>query len=304
MKAVWEKLAANAADAKSFVEEVSASGIQFLQSNIEKIPLFSATHADVNAKIHRDETHYFLVPDRNAENDFALYTIRSLPPEVGPVNSLEKARIFHLHDPAGVTILESLIISNYKAETAADAPESASDFADRLDELAQKIDSASTAATGGFIIVGSLVAIANPLLGAGIAAKALFPSIGNFAATTGIKYIGDKFRQSAISSNEKKAEKAAQKEARRLKPEIFINPVIRDLQSLVFSEAPTPDQAVLSFDQWLAEFESLEGLRLTEQAILAVYEEQLSLPPKKASINHLERQWLIELQQLTAATSE
>jgi hypothetical protein len=131
-----------------------------------------------------------------------------LPEGVGPKNELPKRRVFHL--PSGVSEerLEELLEQQIAGRKLASA-EKGSDLADRVDEIAAEIDAKSNLVTGGLLLIGGAVAIANPVVGVGIAAKALLPGVGGVLSKFGAKALGGALRGHKESKVEKEAEKAA-----------------------------------------------------------------------------------------------
>jgi len=200
------------------------SGVSYLQSTIGSLRLFSATRVDAAVgNPAQDETHYFLIP--MSAGGFALAERRRLPEGVGTVNSLPKVRIFHVHDPAGVVVLEEQLLGKLAKERVQE-PGLDADLAKRLETIGEEIDRQSFWVTGGLVVVGSAVAIANPLLGIGIAAKALLPELGSKLTKLGLGAAADSVRRMGNSWRERSARKAAASEIRRLKPQVVVDPVL------------------------------------------------------------------------------
>lgn len=202
----------------------ATSGLSFLQSTVGSLRLFSSTRVDTAAGNPRqDETHYFLIP--TPDGGHVLAERRRLPEGVGTVNSLPKVRIFHVHDPAGVAVLEGLLSSRIARERL-QAPGFDADLAKRLEAIGEEIDRQSFWVTGGLVLVGGAVAIANPLLGIGIAAKALLPELGSKLTKLGLGAAADSVRRLGTSWRERSARKEAAGEIRRLKPQVVVDPVL------------------------------------------------------------------------------
>jgi len=200
------------------------SGVSYLQSTIGSLRLFSATRVDAAVgNPAQDETHYFLIP--MSAGGFALAERRRLPEGVGTVNSLPKVRIFHVHDPAGVVVLEEQLLGKLAKERVQE-PGLDADLAKRLETIGEEIDRQSFWVTGGLVVVGSAVAIANPLLGIGIAAKALLPELVSKLTKFGLGAAADSVRRMGNSWRERSARKAAASEIRRLKPQVVVDPVL------------------------------------------------------------------------------
>lgn len=72
-----------------------------------------------------------------------------------------------------------------------------------LERLADDIDALDTKLTYGMLLIGGLTAIFNPLVGAGIAAKALLPGVGGLINKYGLRPFGQKMSRQQM---EKEAE--------------------------------------------------------------------------------------------------
>lgn len=224
MQEVWKACLARLREAPDAALEWSRSGLGFLRTSIGSLPLFASTAVDAEAgNPERDETHYFLVPDASKEGEFVLVEKRRLPEGVGAVNSLPKVRVFHVHDPAGVKVLEERLVGKLALAGGAGFEE---DLAARLETMGGEIDKQSNLVTGGLVVIGGVVAIANPLLGVAIAAKALVPEIGGKLAKFGLGAAADSVRRIGSSLREGSARKKAAAEVRRMKPELVIDPVL------------------------------------------------------------------------------
>ena len=145
-------------DAPGAVLDQGMKGVDFLKSSIGSLPFFAATSVDAaEGNPERDETHYFLVPDPGAEGGYDLAERRRLPEGVGTLNSLPKVRIFHVHDPAGLALLEEKLLGEISTKKIAEKG-TESDFAARMETLGKEIDKQSNWVTGGLIVVGGVVA--------------------------------------------------------------------------------------------------------------------------------------------------
>ena len=233
MQAVWSECVKRLREAPDAALEWGRSGIAFLNSSIGSLPFLAATAVDTALENPaRDETHYFLVPDASTAKGFTLVERRRLPDGVGAVNSLPKVRIFHVHDPAALEVLEEQLVGKL-ATPVTDGVER--DLAGRLEAMGEEIDKQSHWVTGGLIVIGGVVAIANPLLGIGIAAKALLPEIGGKLAKFGMGAAADSVRRLGSSLRESFARREATAEVKRMKPEIVVDPVLSFLDRIVAS---------------------------------------------------------------------
>lgn len=302
MKEIWLKMLDKASDAGDFVERVAKSGLHFLKSSVGKISLFTSTSADDTSEdLEVDESHYLLVPFRADPCGYALYSMRSLPPGVGPTNSLPKARIFHVHDQAGVRILEELLVQSRKKATLAARPDDP-EFADLLEKLGEQIDKESFKITGGLLIIGGAVAFVNPVVGIGIAAKALLPSLGAKASRLGLDLAGDKLRKRSERKRDRQAEKNAVAEVKRLKPELFLNPLLQQLEEAVSTESNAHDPLIANLSL-VDSFPNPRYLRVSLQALLSVYEEPLKdkQPAGSLALHQADLDWFDHLREIQSS---
>lgn len=210
---------------------LAKSGLATLQSTVGSIRIFSSTRVSAAAENPpQDETHYFLIP--SPAEGLVLAERRRLPEGVGTVNSLPKVRLFHVHDPAAVAVLEEKLLGRMAGDRM-EGPGLDADLANRLEEVGEIIDRQSFWVTGGLVVIGGAVAIANPLLGVGIAANALLPDIGAKLTKLGLGTVADQLRRIGQSRREKTARKEASDEIRRLKPQVVTDPVLTFLDRLV-----------------------------------------------------------------------
>jgi len=292
-KKVTESLSDAARKLQCHAERLSRGGRDFLESTLGRIPLFAGTRVyEMTASCEADETHYFLVPYRLSGDGYAFHIQRALPVGTGLVNSLPKRRVFHLPDPSGRDRLESLLQSALSSEALAGMPEG-SDLADRLEGMAEAIDTQSSRVTGGLLIVGGMVAVANPLLGVGIAAKALLPAAASVATKGAVGYVSDKLRSREKQNRLEDAAEEAADEIRKLKPEIFENPLLRLLEQTVSTADPAHDPSL----EELKILPSLPWMRvrgLTISAIAACYRDLLDDQAVcvRAALHEPDVQWL------------
>ena len=194
MKHIIDPIVKTTSDVTEVAKRIVEDGVEFFRGTLGKLPLFSSVIArESKENITHDETHYFLVPYRLSEVNYALYTQRVLPEGVGPENDLPKAKIFHLPAVGTLDTLEELLFeqlsAKHRQQYSNELP-----IADRLDLIAKEIDKQSNLVTGGLVLIGGAVAIANPLVGVGIAAKALLPTLGSKLSKHGINHVTDWLR--------------------------------------------------------------------------------------------------------------
>ena len=274
MNEVLKKLSDGVEDAGAFVRDLAETGMKSVNETLNGTRVFGALSASTAEALECDETHYVLVPLLGERHDYAIYSKRILPEGIGPTNSLPKARIFHLPDESGRVIMEQQLITDLVQDRAGDDV-SESEFADTLESLAEQIDKETNRISGGLVLMGGVICLVNPLLGVGIAAKALLPSVGTKVAKAGAGYVGGKLRKWNKSSAFSKLQKESTKEVKKLQPVIFTNPIIRSLEAIARDPGTEFDPA---FDHrnWVDQFEFPHFYIVTREAIDEVYREHLS----------------------------
>lgn len=299
MKFITDPIVKTAKDAVALSGRMLEDGVAFLHVSVGKIPLFAGTKVYVaEGGFSSDETHYFLVPFRASERGYALATTRVLPEGAGPENDLPKRRVFHL--PAGVSeeALEEML-EEQLARRNRDRADGGSSAADRIDEIATEIDKKSNLVTGGLLVIGGAVAIANPVVGAGIAAKALLPGVGGVLSKFGARALSDSLRKRKQAKLEAEAEKQAGREVKRLRAEMHDNAVLSVLEEAVSTGDPGHDPAMAKL-----EVDTPAEMRITAitaAAVREVYAEVLKSWPEgaeEARLHAADRDWLHSLEEL------
>ncbi|GAA5496987.1 hypothetical protein Rhal01_03175 [Rubritalea halochordaticola] len=285
MNPVLKRVCDSATDAGTLAKSLAESGVKSVSEFFHGIRVFGAMSALTSAEVERDETHYLLVPVSGEEGGYAIYTKRILPPDVGVNNSLPKLRVFHIPDENARETMEHKLVADMVEETLGQA-DLQSDLADTLDKFADEIDKQTERVSGGLILIGGVVALANPLLGIGIAVKGLMPSIGAKASKAGTGFVTGKIRGWKKSTAEAKAQKEAAKEVKKLKPEVYTNPLLRALDALLTNPDESYDP---HWDQrlWPDSYEYAYYYEMTLEAIREVYAQQ-DLPTEKPAA----REWV------------
>ena len=254
MHELWSQYLDRLREAPDAALEWGRSGVAFLKSSVGSLPFFAATSADTApGNPERDETHYFLVPDPCEAGGFTLAERRRLPEGTGAVNSLPKVRVFHVHDPAAVALLEDRLAGKISAKKLRPSGVE-DDLAARLEQLGEEIDRQSHWVTGGLILVGGAVAVANPVMGIGIAAHALLPGLGAKLAKFGFGATADTLKRAGGSWRANSARKEAASEVKQMKAELLIDPVLTFFDRMVATGlADTPDLAEMDHlpEWWL-----------------------------------------------------
>lgn len=266
-----------------------------------KIPLFSSVRVIESSELEdTDETHYFLVPYRLSDSGYALFTQRVLPEGAGPGNFLPKARIFHLPGGGTIDTFEKLIVDQLKDEKIQNIDISAP-LADRLDMIAEEIDHQSNLITGGLVVIGGVVAVINPLLGVSIAAKALLPTLGSKLSKHGINHLSDWLRDKKLQTSEKNAILDAQKEIKRLPPEVRIDPTLAILEEALSTADPDHEPG-FAFANSMKTPAEASSVMLTAKAISFIYEASLmdSSTHSEAHLHPADTAWLRSLSELEA----
>ena len=222
------------------------TGFGLLRATIGGIP-FLGTTATSDAYDHTrvDEKHYFLIEDEREAHGFALLVLRCLPAGVPPINDLPKRRLLHLPRADALPMLEHIVREEAR-QRAQDQGASGNAVSANLDALINEIDRVDSKVFGGLLAVGGLVALANPLAGAAIAAKALVPSIGLIAAKYGLKAASRTATNVELSREIRRAEKEVVRQFRSSETLSLVNPVLHHMG------ARTP------LDMWMVEAERFQ----------------------------------------------
>jgi hypothetical protein len=306
MKFLTDPIVKTAKDVATLSSRLLDDGLGFLRTSIGSIPVFAGTKVYVAGEgLGADETHYFLIPLRAAERGYAIGTQRVLPEGVGPENDLPNRRVFHLPKRTEIETL-GRFLSEDLAERHADTADARSDLADRLESIADEIDQKSNFVTGGLLLIGGAVAIANPIVGAGIAAKALFPGVGAVLSREGLKKVGDILRKRREQDVEMEAEKRAQLEVRRMKPEVHRNALLSTLEEAVSSSDPNFDP-MLDATALGEDVAAMRLMSITAESILNAYREVLSggdAALEEARLDLPDVKWLHSLEDLVAERNQ
>jgi hypothetical protein len=295
MQSLLQKLINTASDAKELATSLGQSGIDYAQGLFRGIPLISSITALSPPQLERDEKHYLLIPCPNHSHGYTMFTKRVIPEGYGATNALPKTRIFHLPDQSGKEILEREFIAHALKNTEISDN---SEFADRLDRLADEIDRETAKISGGLLLIGGVVALINPLIGVGIAAKALFPSVGSLASKAGFNFVSDKLRKNKQSSEQILIAKEAEKDLKRLKPEIYHNPILQSIDALITNPQSDYDP-LLSDKNWIAEYACHRYFEITLDGIHHTYRDDLA-KKQPCNLSLTAQHWikhLIELHQ-------
>ena len=299
MKFIPDPIVKTSREVTALASRLLDEGLAFLKASFGAIPVFASTRPYIATDdFHADETHYFLIPFRLADDHYAIGTTRVLPEGIGPDNDLPKRRVFHLPNLAARDTIEELLerqIASGRLASEAGASDG-DDLAARLDRIAVEIDRKSNLVTGGLLVIGGAVALANPLVGAGIAAKALFPSVGAILSREGLRHLGQRLRRGRENRRIREAEKSAEQEVERLSPLLHENPLLRLLEEALATTDPEHDPAS-AFARLPMDVASLRVTSLTAGTITHCYRATLDSPDDwpRACLHPNDVRWLRSL---------
>jgi hypothetical protein len=224
------------------------TGVGVLSSSLGGIPFFGAT---ATSKFYDytqfDEKHYFLIPDKASDDGYSLYVMRSLPEGVPPINDLEKRRLLHLPSESALPMLEHIVVKDARERASAEAV-SGNFVSSNLDSLIDEIDKVDGKVFGGVLLLGGLVALANPLAGAAVAMKAAVPSIGLMVSKYGMKAVSETATNIDVARQIKRAEKDVKTQFKSAKTVSVVNPLLHHLGTQT------------SLDMWMMEAEKFQFL--------------------------------------------
>jgi hypothetical protein len=297
-----DKIPAALRDGAAFARKALEEGATYAKSSLSDLPVLSSVFASTPESGERDETHYFLVPLRSESCGYVLFTIRRIPEGYAQANGLSRVRVFHLPGEGAEERIEAMILKDLLADARGEGgAEAVQNFdflskpttlAGRLKTIADEIDKQSNKVTGGLLVIGGIAAVANPLVGAGIAAKALWPSLGAIASREGLRHVADRLKAREKAKADQEAERdeearelAAQEQAREAYKEggevlAQVNPLLQGLEAAL-DRPESEHDPLLDFDFEAFRFEGWddwEMLKLTAHVVTEVYREILADP--------------------------
>jgi hypothetical protein len=273
--------------------EELASGYSIVKDKINGLPIFiSAETSNKYEGTQYDEKHYFVIPFQLCEHKFSLHTMRCLPNGVPEINNLTKRRVFHFPNEHSEEMLKG-----YMRQSAEEIiTDRTKDHPSSLESLANQIDSLDKKLTYGMLLVGGLAAIANPLLGVGIAAKALLPGVGGIINKYGLRPTGEKLSKYQLDKSIKETEDRITTEFEGANTLKVINPILQEL-ALTLRTTESQHDPLTGPNLASGSIPELDGERwreLTEVAICHVYQEVYETPSlhKKACLGPENLRWL------------
>lgn len=294
MKETLGKLLKGAQSAAEMTETLAREGISSVQCGWQGMGLFRALSALSVPDLEKDETHYLLIPRPVASGEgveFTLFSKRVIPEGYGANNSLPKERVFHLSDESVEDRLRSQLTESLIAREGESGGGDPLDLAGRLEALAEEVDKETDKVSGGMLIVGGLTTLINPVAGIGMMASGVLPKIGGKLVRSGASLAGDQLRD----WSQKRMEKKVSSEVERLKPLIFINPILQRLEAVLTNPTEQDDPLLEKLD-WGEGFLYHRYLQVTAEGLGEVYED--SLKKKKGALSAPVKTWLKSLAEL------
>ena len=257
------------------VSELLDSGLTIVSTRIGKLP-FIASHEAVNTPnaTRYDEKHYFLVPFRLSETGYTFYSMRVLPESVPPINNLPKRRIFHFPNEHGEQLMVAMLQAQVREEYTEVQRPQGDTLGNRLVDIANEIDKVDSKVTNGMLLIGGLVALVNPLIGAGIAAKALIPGVGAALYKYGLRNLGEKWNENQLKEEIQNAERKVLNEFKGSDTCHILNPILSQLELALNTEKFEYGPSALGIFSGAAfDHDGIRMMQLTCTAISNTYQD-------------------------------
>ncbi len=279
----------------SLIDELNSSvnsGMKMVSEVINGLPVFVSFERTLGTTQKYDEKHYFVIPYHLSDVGFSLHTMRSLPDGIPEINNLPKRRIFHFPNEHFEATLRDYMVNSAKEL----AYEDNAALVNPLEKLADDIDALDSKLTYGMLLIGGLAAIFNPIVGVGIAAKALLPSVTGLLTKYGLRPVGEKLTRSQIEKKAKEAENHLLKQFSESTTLKVTNPILAELE---FTLRTTEEQHDPLQDPNLSvagikQLDTENWRQLTEIAIYHVYKETYENPEmhQQAKLGPKNIRWL------------
>lgn len=263
-----------------------------VKEHIGALPVIVSLERSEPQDVQYDEKHYFVIPNHTCDIGFSLHTMRSLPSGSPEINDLPKRRVFHFPNEHYEGALRLHMVETARSM----AIDTNSNTQSTLEKLADDIDAMDSKLTYGMLAVGALAAIFNPLIGAGIALKAVLPSISGMLSRHGLKPLGEKATRAQIEQKAKQAEEHVLAQFAAATTLKVTNPILNELEFALRTNEqehdPLHDPNLANAS--LPALEHCDWRHLTEVAISHVYKEILADPEKhaKAKLGPEDIRWL------------
>ena len=266
--------------------------LEMVKEHIGALPVIVSLERSEAKDVQYDEKHYFVIPNHTCDIGFSLHTMRSLPSGSPEINDLPKRRVFHFPNEHYEGALRLHMVETARSM----AIDTNSNTQSTLEKLADDIDAMDSKLTYGMLAVGALAAIFNPLIGAGIALKAVLPSISGMLSRHGLKPLGEKATRAQIEQKAKQAEEHVLAQFAAATTLKVTNPILNELEFALRTNEqehdPLHDPNLANAS--LPALEHCDWRHLTEVAISHVYKEILADPEKhaKAKLGPEDIRWL------------
>lgn len=255
-----------------------------------KLVITSERSTDYEEKY--DEKHYFIIPFELSDSGFALHTMRCLPESTLEINDLPKRRIFHFPNEGYEPLLRDYLFKAAK-ELAIEGPTSSKST---LKSIADDIDTIDRKLTYGMLLIGGLTAVVNPLIGAGIAAKAVTPGAMGLLNKYGLRPLSEKMNKASVEKTIKQAEDNVLLQFTESTTLRVTNPILQELELALRTSQEEHDPLIdpnLS-DGSIPELDTDRWRDLTERAVWHVYSDIYNEPSqhKLAKLGPEDIRWL------------
>jgi len=127
-------------------------------------------------------------------------------------------------------MLEHIVVKDARDRASSDAV-STNFVSSNLDALIDEIDKVDSKVFGGVLLLGGLVALANPLAGATVAMKSAIPSLGMVVSKYGLKFASNTATNFDVAQQIKRAEKDIKKQFKSAQTTVVVNPVLYHMSS-------------------------------------------------------------------------
>jgi len=291
MKSIFQKGKELVSSVADKVSSELDQGFSLVSEVVDGLPIFVSSEESSSYDTEYDEKHYFVIPYTISEAGFSLHTMRCLPPSVPEINDLPKRRVFHLPNEHYEASLRAYLLDTAKELAEIQHSETTS----TLEQLANDIDALDSKLTYGMLLVGGIAAVFNPLVGVGIAAKAVTPGVAGLLNKYGLKPVGEKLSQSSIKKAAKEAEQLVIEQFSCSSTLKVVNPILQELE-LALRTTEEEHDPLTDFNLADGTIEELDGERwreLTETAVWHVYKDILrnSAQHKAASLGPEDIRW-------------
>ena len=130
---------------------------------------------------------------------------------------------------------------------------------------------------GGVLLLGGLVALANPLAGAAVAMNATLPSVAMILSKYGLKFASETATNLDVAQRIKRAEKDIRQQFKSAETLVLVNPILQHLANPISLDMWMIESEKFQYDCAECSFSQEDILRLTEltqQAISDVVTEE------------------------------